>query len=164
VGAGRGAAGAARAAEGSVRRPGRAPSPAGGSGAFGWSCCRCRCCCCIWRGPASAPALPPGLPRPALGSAGPRHPPPAPSCPAPATPHPTLPPPPRYAYTAHPLLQRELRDVKAPLREARVAGPAGSIASWAEHDALATIMQWLYGRIGRGREGGGGPSAASSQA
>ena len=83
---------------------------------------------------------------------------------------PTPPPPARpstrrFAYVNHPLLKKEIQELKgrSHLQGFKPSGPAAEVSSWAEEDALGTIMQWLYGRIGRGREeaSGGAPSKTS---
>ena len=55
----------------------------------------------------------------------------------------------RFAYTSHPKLLGEVHGVEA--------GKVKTVMQ--EEDAFATIMQWLYGRIGQPRAQGARPGA-----
>jgi hypothetical protein len=41
-------------------------------------------------------------------------------------------------------------------RKPRLSGLQPSVSSWVEHDAMATIMQWLHSKVVRGPGAGHG--------
>jgi hypothetical protein len=82
-----------------------------------------------------------------------------------AAPPPPPPPTRRFAWVNHPLLKKEIQELKgrSHLQGFKPSGPAAEVSSWAQEDALSTIMQWLHSKIGRGREqASAGPPSRTS--